>query len=214
MVLCIYVYIYSIGLAHCWADVATISYEHKVLPIFYVFSRCCWWQKNSLIQLATKLNMKVSKRRLETCIIGKSNEQERQQNYRKHLKTIRLTKWQASQDACRFDVCYPHPCVFFVSIYFLCPGLVSSSHFQPCCQVDLAFAPRPWSFPARNRYPKSWFISWKMYDWLVVWLPFFIFPYIGNFIIPIDFHIFQRGGWTTNQMKMSSITGWFGSFSG
>ena len=23
---------------------------------------------------------------------------------------------------------------------------------------------------------------------------FFIFPYIGNFIIPIDFHIFQRGG--------------------
>ena len=30
--------------------------------------------------------------------------------------------------------------------------------------------------------------------WLVVWLPFFIFPYIGNFIIPIDFHIFQRGG--------------------
>ena len=35
--------------------------------------------------------------------------------------------------------------------------------------------------------------------WLVVWLPFFIFPYIGNFIIPIDFHIFQRGGPTTNQ---------------
>ena len=36
--------------------------------------------------------------------------------------------------------------------------------------------------------------------WLVVWLPFFIFPYIGNVIIPIDFHIFQRGGWTTNQL--------------
>ena len=29
---------------------------------------------------------------------------------------------------------------------------------------------------------------------------FFIFPYIGNFIIPIDFHIFQRGGPTTNQL--------------
>ena len=29
--------------------------------------------------------------------------------------------------------------------------------------------------------------------WLVVWLPCFIFPYIGNVIIPIDFHIFQRG---------------------
>ena len=33
--------------------------------------------------------------------------------------------------------------------------------------------------------------------WLVVWLPFFIFPYIGLLIIPIDFHIFQRGKPTT-----------------
>ena len=32
--------------------------------------------------------------------------------------------------------------------------------------------------------------------WLVVWLPFFDVShiFIGNFIIPIDFHIFQRGG--------------------
>ena len=36
--------------------------------------------------------------------------------------------------------------------------------------------------------------------WLVVWLPFFIFPYIGLLIIPTDFHIFQRGGPTTNQL--------------
>ena len=28
----------------------------------------------------------------------------------------------------------------------------------------------------------------------------FIFPYIGNFIIPTDFHIFQRGRYTTNQV--------------
>ena len=28
---------------------------------------------------------------------------------------------------------------------------------------------------------------------------FFIFPYIWNFIIPTDFHIFQRGWYTTNQ---------------
>ena len=27
-----------------------------------------------------------------------------------------------------------------------------------------------------------------------------IFPYIGNFIIPTDFHIFQRGRYTTNQL--------------
>jgi hypothetical protein len=29
--------------------------------------------------------------------------------------------------------------------------------------------------------------------WLVIWNMFFIFPYIGNVIIPTDFHIFQRG---------------------
>ena len=27
-----------------------------------------------------------------------------------------------------------------------------------------------------------------------------MFPYIGNFIIPIDFHIFQSGRYTTNQL--------------
>ena len=32
---------------------------------------------------------------------------------------------------------------------------------------------------------------------------FFIFPYIGLLIIPIDVHIFQRGGPTTNQMTIS-----------
>jgi hypothetical protein len=34
--------------------------------------------------------------------------------------------------------------------------------------------------------------------WLVVWKIFFMtfqyFPYIGNVIIPTDFHVFQRGG--------------------
>ena len=30
----------------------------------------------------------------------------------------------------------------------------------------------------------------------------FIFPYIGNFIIPIDFHIPQRGGPSTNQIYL------------
>ena len=33
--------------------------------------------------------------------------------------------------------------------------------------------------------------------WLVVWN---IFPYTGNVIIPTDFHIFQRGRYTTNQL--------------
>ena len=34
---------------------------------------------------------------------------------------------------------------------------------------------------------------------------FFIFPYIGLLIIPTDFHIFQRGGPTTNQILFVAI---------
>ena len=52
---------------------------------------------------------------------------------------------------------------------------------------------------AANESPHDMSKHNKDLDWLVVWLPFFIFPYIGLLIIPIDFHIFQRGGPTTNQ---------------
>ena len=41
-------------------------------------------------------------------------------------------------------------------------------------------------------------------NWLVIWNINFIFPYIGFLIIPIDFHIFQRGfSPTTNQERFS-----------
>ena len=36
--------------------------------------------------------------------------------------------------------------------------------------------------------------------WLVVWNMNFIFPSLGNVIIPTDFHIFQRGRYTTNHI--------------
>ena len=39
----------------------------------------------------------------------------------------------------------------------------------------------------------------NVYTWLLVWSMNFIFPYLGNVIIPADFHIFQRGRYTTNQ---------------
>ena len=42
------------------------------------------------------------------------------------------------------------------------------------------------------------------HPWLVVWNIFFS-PYIGNVVIPIDFHIFQRGGSTTNQIHFDRI---------
>ena len=38
--------------------------------------------------------------------------------------------------------------------------------------------------------------------WLVVWNMAFIFPYIGYVIIPIDFHIFQKGRYTINQLSV------------
>ena len=34
-----------------------------------------------------------------------------------------------------------------------------------------------------------------------------IFPYIGNVIIPTDFHIFQRGRYTTNQTELDCVNG-------
>ena len=38
-------------------------------------------------------------------------------------------------------------------------------------------------------------------DWLVVWNIFLFFHTLGT-IVPTDFHIFQRGRYTTNQLKI------------
>ena len=75
------------------------------------------------------------------------------------------------------------------------------------------------SIPTKNKGPPSdslqlrygcgwilWFMLDMIYNWLVVWLPFFIFPYIGLLIIPNDFHIFQRGGPTTNQITLKGLS--------
>ena len=43
--------------------------------------------------------------------------------------------------------------------------------------------------------------------WLVVWLPFLIFPDIGNVIIPIDFHVFSEG-WPNHQPVMIMVFVW------
>ena len=45
----------------------------------------------------------------------------------------------------------------------------------------------------------------SIYNWLTVWNMTFIFPYILLIIIPIDVHIFQRGRYTTNQMRSTMI---------
>ena len=57
----------------------------------------------------------------------------------------------------------------------------------------------------QKRFPRFSKVYYIIYYWLVVWIMNFIFPYIGNFIIPNDFHIFQRGGSTTNQWWLMVI---------
>ena len=37
------------------------------------------------------------------------------------------------------------------------------------------------------------------------WNMTFMFPYIGNAVIPTDFHIFQRGRYTTNQYGLNVV---------
>jgi hypothetical protein len=53
--------------------------------------------------------------------------------------------------------------------------------------------------------------KWDINILLVVWNMNFIFFYfshsVGNVIIPTDFHIFQRGGSTTNQITMGITMG-------
>ena len=48
----------------------------------------------------------------------------------------------------------------------------------------------------------------RVHERLVVWnMAFFhFFPYIGNVIIPADFHIFQRGGSTTDLTPDSPLS--------
>ena len=43
----------------------------------------------------------------------------------------------------------------------------------------------------------------KYHLWLVVWNIFYVFHILG-IIIPTDFHIFQRGGSTTDQIGLQS----------
>ena len=65
-----------------------------------------------------------------------------------------------------------------------------------------------WNGPPRAGSAKThprWMLRSEWQSWLVVWNINFIFPLILGIIIPIDFHIFQRGGWTTNQQSWQNI---------
>ena len=70
----------------------------------------------------------------------------------------------------------------------------------PMMSMILAAIWFQWSMAALLSACHEW--SLAIIIWLVVWNINFIFPYIGFLIIPIDFHIFQRGGPTTNQSYM------------
>ena len=76
---------------------------------------------------------------------------------------------------------------------------------------ELRLIPHQWLQSSWKKYISK--TGWKntqcpfnIVNWLVVWLPFFIFPYIGFLIIPIDWCFF-RGVQTTNQWKVSIFLG-------
>ena len=57
-----------------------------------------------------------------------------------------------------------------------------------------------WDDPAIFSCDKGGFNGIKAAWWFGT-MEFYDFPFIGNFIIPTDCHIFQRGRYTTNQKK-------------
>ena len=87
--------------------------------------------------------------------------------------------------------CHPTYQLFSVA---LSHGTSSETPTLPRCSVKVFFfLTRQWDGASCAFYiifnPGWWFGT------------FFIFPYIGLLIIPIDVHIFQRGGLTTNQLS-------------
>ena len=59
----------------------------------------------------------------------------------------------------------------------------------------------------RSGMVKGWWMLEGINHWLVVWLPFFLFPLILGIIIPIDFHIFlywesHHPNWRTHIFQM------------
>ena len=72
-----------------------------------------------------------------------------------------------------------------------CPMIFPSYHFISPCLLAKNLHQFQHHKPAMVFSPSVFPMAFLY--WLVVWLPFFIFPYIGLLIIPIDFHIFQKG---------------------
>ena len=112
--------------------------------------------------------------------------------------------WQrccvASKGSRVFCIClvsfwWPHWRLFYVVYSKLVPT-TSIKHIKRtddwCYEFMLGTPLRPWKFLLGNcRFEKG---CGRLYNfWLVVWLPFFIFPYIGNVLIPIDELVFFRG---------------------
>ena len=90
------------------------------------------------------------------------------------------------------------------------PGKTMAARRVSCCPVpgSILFCwgktAREWNYFMDFWCMRSMAICYRhtlsYFIWLVVWLPFLAFSHILGLIIPIDFHIFQRGGLTTNQL--------------
>ena len=82
-------------------------------------------------------------------------------------------------------------CIFHV--FFIVSAIEATSHFTSKLDVVIFFYDLLWS-SNQSRYNDYKVI---ILTWLVVWLPFVIFPYIGNVIIPIDSYFSE--GWPNHQ---------------
>ena len=104
--------------------------------------------------------------------------------------------------AARHDVCSPWICEINWSRVSGCTGGAGGRIVVPTLDVATSTCAEFWGEVTSKVEWSHAYISDIIinYYWLVVWLPCFIFPYIGNLIIPIDVPIFQRGGPTTNQI--------------
>ena len=78
-----------------------------------------------------------------------------------------------------------------MDVYGLCIIVNICFQWNSSCDVRVSLATKCGCFGIFDR--TSWTTSIDMIDWLVVWNIYFIFPYIGNFIIPTDELICFRG---------------------
>ena len=121
-----------------------------------------------------------------------------QQDLQKHCKYMQLnTRWNTPV----WTILSEHwagmlPCVLGFTVVWIPMKLSSQSNDL----VDEFGGSKHLSVPNLCRWLSQYILQT---GWWFGTMDFYDFPYIGNVIIPTDFHIFQRGRYTTNQQTFT-----------